>query len=81
MSKEHLNYLRRKTADEAELWAADRIEELERENNELLADAMRYRWIKEQSDGRPFYFHAIGHKHAENLDAAIDAALAKVRRP
>lgn len=61
--------------------AADRIEELERENNELLADAMRYRWIKEQSDGKPFYFHAIRHKHAENLDAAIDAALAKVRKP
>ena len=34
MSKEHLNYLRRKTADEAELWAADRIEELERELSE-----------------------------------------------
>lgn len=32
MSKEHLNYLRRKTADEAELWAADRIEELEGAN-------------------------------------------------
>ena len=60
---------------------AARIEELERENNELLADAMRYRWIKEQSDGRPFYFHATGHKHAENLDAAIDAVLAKVRKP
>jgi regulator of replication initiation timing len=59
----------------------NRIEELERENNELLADAMRYRWIKEQSDGKPFYFHAIRHKHAENLDAAIDAALAKVRKP
>ena len=37
MSKEHLNYLRRKTADESELWAADRIEELERERNELKA--------------------------------------------
>ena len=37
MSKEHLNYLRRKTADEAELWAADRIEELERERDQLRA--------------------------------------------
>ena len=27
--KQHLNYLRRKTADESELWAADRIEQLE----------------------------------------------------
>ena len=26
--KQHLNYLRRKTADESELWAADRIEQL-----------------------------------------------------
>lgn len=57
--------------------AKEVIVEVKQERNELLADAMRYRWIKEQSDGRPFYFHAIGHKHAENLDAAIDAAIAK----
>ena len=29
MTAQHLNYLRRKTADESELWAADRIEQLE----------------------------------------------------
>ena len=85
MSKELIEQLRAdaESTDDIGLCAdaADRIEELERENNELLADAMRYRWIKEQSDGRPFYFHAIRHKHAENLDAAIDAALAKVRKP
>ena len=33
--KQHLNYLRRKTADESELWAADRIEQLEAENKRL----------------------------------------------
>ena len=37
----HMNYLRRKTADEAELWAADRIEELERERDTAWAQAHR----------------------------------------
>ena len=43
----HMNYLRRKTADEAELWAADRIEQLEREAAELkeaVALAYGYLW-------------------------------------
>lgn len=39
MSKEHMNYLRRKTADEAELWAADRIEELEDTVNHLILES------------------------------------------
>lgn len=34
---DHIDYLRRKTADESELWAADRIEQLETERDELLA--------------------------------------------
>jgi len=34
----HMNYLRRKTADEAELWAADRIEKLEREFERIKED-------------------------------------------
>ena len=35
MSKDHMNYLRRKTADETERWAADRIEQLEAEVERL----------------------------------------------
>ena len=37
MTAQHMNYLRRKTADESELWAADRIEQLEAERAELKA--------------------------------------------
>lgn len=44
-------------------------------SSEDARDAERYRWLKSQSDGRPFYFHGIGHKYPENLDAAIDAAI------
>lgn len=41
LTKRHLDYLRRKTADEAELWAANRIEQLEAERDELMAALVR----------------------------------------
>mgnify|MGYP003403004564 FL=1 len=45
----------------------------------LRADAERYLWIKSQDQGQAFYFHGIGHKYVENLDAAIDAAIDAAR--
>ena len=35
LKQRHLNYLRRNTADESELWVADRIEQLEKERDDL----------------------------------------------
>ena len=35
LKQRHMNYLRRKTADESELWAAERIEQLEAERDKL----------------------------------------------
>lgn len=70
---DHIDYLRRKTADESELWAADRIEQLETERDELLADAMRYRWLREN----PEWIGYDSDFRPDEVDAAINAAIDK----
>ncbi len=64
--------------------AADRIEQLERENAELKADAERYRWLRDEAQWLDDVPHAIiwksnGHVQEvcaeDELDEAIDAAM------
>ena len=56
--------------------------ELEKEGDELLADAMRYRWLRDKSEpphnfyiSVPVEFHGVGYQPSE-VDAYIDAARA-----
>ena len=76
MTAKHMNYLRRKTADEAELWAANRIEQLESERDELRADAMRYRWLRDNPWDDELTAVITYHRNAL-FDSTIDAAIAK----
>ena len=64
--------------------AADRIEQLEAERDVLLADAIRYRWLRNGGDddhGVGIYDPVIGDfcftTWDSDLDAAIDAVIAK----
>lgn len=57
-----------------------RIAELERENNELRADAERYRWLRANKlryNGTAWHWHPSEPLFEPNLDAAIDAARAR----
>lgn len=62
--------------------AADRIEQLEAERDELKADAMRYRWLMD-NDGHNALMATLASLCATDdpikpqMDAAIDAAIAK----
>ena len=60
--EQQLNYLRRKTADESELWAADRIEQLEHQRDELLAALRRIVAVCEFS----MKTHGYDKAHAKN---------------
>ncbi|MEK9809348.1 MAG: hypothetical protein VW362_02795 [Candidatus Nanopelagicales bacterium] len=57
----------------------DEVIALQRELAEARRDQARYRWLKAQGHkgGGDFYFRAIGQVSQDNLDAAIDAAMAK----
>lgn len=84
MSKEaHMNYLRRKTADEAELWAADRIEELEAERDEYRIKhevaCSTLELVKERRDAVQRAL-AAQCKHTKDLEAERDELLALVIR-
>lgn len=59
--------------------AAAELRRLHAEVEALRADALRYRWIRDQGHkgGGDFYFRATGQIPRDALDAAIDAAMAK----
>lgn len=72
--------------------AAERIEQLEKERDELLADAARYRFIREQplDASYPEGWYVIEvivkggvelapARNKEHLDSAIDAAITKLK--
>lgn len=63
------------------LEAANRIERLEAKRDELKADAMRYRWLRDNLHNTDalteLYHYADDVPTPEELDAAIDAAIAK----
>ena len=48
LKQQHLNYLRRNTADESELWAAERIKQLESELESQKSDLTRLEWIEKE---------------------------------
>lgn len=66
--------------------AAARIAELEKQRDELLKDAERYRWLcgeAESIQGRFIEWETSGGDYGERdltLDAAIDAAIASVKK-
>jgi len=70
--------------------AADRIEQLEKERDELLTDAMRYQWLRKKIgvdcdhiSGAYVWLPTAGYRLDEydqrTSDAAIDAAIAKLK--
>ena len=72
--KQHLNYLRRKTADESELWAADRIEALERQ---LAARDKQIVMLREAIDRQPY---TMDKQVCEALAATEDDLVEMVRK-
>lgn len=70
--------------------AADRIEQIEKERDELLADAMRYQWLRKKIgvdcdhvSGAYVWLPTAGYRMDEHdqraSDAAIDAAISKLK--
>lgn len=55
----------------------DEIAQLERENAALLADARRYRWLRDEGDGTMHVYLGMDEFSLidSELDAAIDAAM------